>query len=193
MAQFPTTPKPQLPYNLETEWRTIVSAFDSGNEQRRQKWDFPKYNVSLNYNALEATSVNTLWDFYQDRKGSYEAFHFYTLEAATWTVYVGTGDGTATVFDLGGQNSTLINVYFNGASQSTANWSLTTGGGESSSDRISFSSVATCIPASTDVITAKFAGNMRIRCRFDTDKMSKQAFEAALFKTGLNLKGLLAT
>jgi hypothetical protein len=192
MPQYPTTPIPQLPYSLEMEYRTVVSQFDSGNEQRRSKWSFPKYNVTLHYNALEATDVDTLWDFYQARKGSFEAFHFYTLERSTWIAYVGVGNGVSTIFDLPGKDATLVNVYFNGSSKSTAGWSLATGGGESSADRITFSA-ATSVPQSSDVVSAKFEGYMRVRCRFTEDKLNKEAFEARLYKLGISLKGLLAT
>lgn len=185
MAQYPVTPFPQLPYILEPQWNTIISRADAGNEQRKQKATYARYNVTLTYNALTQTNIDLLYAFYMARKGSYEAFHFYTLDSYTWTdLWVGLGDGIETTFDIPGQSTSSQIMYLNGLS--TIEFSAVSGGGDSDSDRVIFN----VAPAAGTIITCTFTGYMRIRCRFDSDNMSREAFMGALYKTGLKLKGL---
>lgn len=188
MAQFPTTPVPQFPYDLVANWKTIISAFDSGKEQRRKKQLYAKYDVSLTYNVMTAANMALLWAFYQARNGSYEAFYFYTLESEAWTgLFVGIGDAATVTFDIPGKTTSAQVIYINGVVQTTGHTHVT-GGGTESSDRITFDSA----PALNAIITCDFTGYMRIRCRFDEDKMTKSRFAGALYRTGLKLKGLAA-
>ena len=188
MAQFPTSPAPNYPYELTQNWKTIVSAFDSGVEQRRQKQTYPKYDVSLVY-VNEADDLNILWNFYQARNGSLEAFYFYTIETSDWDgLFVGTGDGSSATFDIPGQSTTSTLIYVNGSLVGSGDYTLLTGGGTEASDRVLFDTA----PAANAIITCDFTGNMRIRCRFKEDKMTKQAFFWSLYHTGLELKGLAA-
>jgi len=187
MAQYPTSPAPQIPYELTSNWKTIVSAFDSGVEQRRQKQTYPKYDVSLIYNALTVASFATLWNFYHARAGAFEAFYFYTLETTDWDgLFVGTGDDATVTFDIPGISTTNTLIYNNGTLVDSGDYTLLTGGGTESSDRITFDTA----PAANAIITCDFTGYMRIRCRFEDDKMTKQGFAGALYRTGLKLKGL---
>lgn len=187
MAAYPETPAPTFPYVIEPEWRTIVSEFDSGEEQRRQKWTYPHYNVKLSYYGLLSSAVANLYEFYQARKGAYEAFHFFEPTDATshTSVYVGTGNGTSTSFSLPGKETTGRHIYLNGSETTIV--AFTTAGGVDGSDLLKFTSSA---PTSTQVITASFVGKLRVRCRFADDKLSKTNFEKQLFSAGIELKGL---
>lgn len=188
MAEYPATPVPSYPYGLTTNWKTITSPFDSGAEQRRQKQLFPKYDVSLIYNKLSESEVATLWNFYQACRGSYLAFYFYTIESIAWTgLYVGIGDVSTLTFDMPGKSTSLQKIYLDGVEQTTGHTHVT-GGGAENSDRITFNSA----PAIGVILTCDFTGYMRIKCRFAEDKMTKEAFKVALYKTGLKLKGLSA-
>jgi len=191
MAVIPSDPAPSYSLEIEPEWRTLVSTFDSGKEQRRQKWTFAKYNVHLVYNVLSPQSeMQALWDFYMARKGSSEAFYFYTsdLDTGPWNgLYVGRGDGSTTVFDIPGKSTSSQKIYINGQEQGSG-WEILSGGGDGNSDRVQF----TAAPASGDLITCDFAGFMRIRCRFKEDRMSRERFCYACYHTGLELKGLAA-
>ena len=185
MAQYPTSPAPSYPYSLDIVHKTIVSAFDSGKEQRRQKQLFPKYDVNLIYDAITISEIDDLWSFYTARKGSFEAFYFYTLEKATWTnLFMGTGDGMTLNFDIPGKETESRVIYLDGVEE--INRIFLVGGGNEDSDRVSFS----MSPSLNQVITCDFYGYMRIRCRFTDDKMTKSMFTTRLCSTGLKLKGL---
>jgi hypothetical protein len=187
MSEFPTSPIPKHPYEITAVWKTIITAFDAANEQRRQKQAFAKYDVNLVYDRLTDAEIMTLWNFYQARKGAYEAFYFYTLETSGWEgLYIGTGDGTTVTFDLPGKSTSSHTIYSNGSEVDSGDYTILTGGGAGNSDRITFD----VAPVSNTIITCDFTGYMRIRCRFEEDRMTKQWFEYVLFRTGLKLKGL---
>jgi len=195
MSTYPESPKPIYPLIIEPEWKTIISGFDGGGEQRRQKQLFPKYNVSVQYDALSETDMQTLWDFYMARKGSFEAFYIYDLALLASIAlnhdgqYVGTGDGATDIFDIPGRSTSSQAVYIDNALQTTpTNYSILTGGGESSSDRIDF----VAAPAAGEVITVDFTGYLRIRARFLEDKLPRELFMTSLFRYGIKLKGLSA-
>jgi len=186
MPLFPASPIPTLPASITAQWKTIISQFDSGREQRRQKWVQPRFNMSLLYNLLEETDIRALWTFYMARKGSWEAFNVYDWLSATWTdLYIGTGDGTTLIFDIPGKTTSSQSIYLDGALQSSG-YSILTGGGSDNADRVSF----TVAPTVNQIITCTITGYLRITCRFAEDKMSREVFEAALYRTGLELTGL---
>jgi hypothetical protein len=184
---YPTTPVPNWPYDIRINWNTTISAFDSGKEQRRQKNLYPKYDVTLTYSVLTMAQMQTLWNFYQARKGTFEPFYFYSLESTTWSgCYLGIGDGTTTTFDIPGKSTSNVQIYVSGvALRATEEYTLLTGGGAGSSDRVNFLTA----PAANALITCDFTGYLRIRCRFQ-EELSRSAFTAALYRTGIKLKGL---
>lgn len=187
MAEFPTSPVPKFPLTITQVWSTIITTFDSGAEQRRAKVDFPKFNVEMSFDPLSKSEFQTLWAFYQARKGSYEAFYIYTIPTTEdWdSLYVGVGDGATQIFDLPGKSTSAQSIYVDGVLQSSG-YSILTGGGTESADRVSFTSA----PTTGDVISCDFTGYMRIHCRFSEDSMSKEMFSYVLYKTNLNLTGV---
>jgi hypothetical protein len=210
---YPTTPVPSWPYDIKIRWNTTVSSFDSGKEQRRQKNLYPKYDVSLTYPVLTAANMQILWSFYQSKKGTYEPFYFYSLESTTWEgCYIGIGDGVTTTFDIPGRSTSNVIIYQDGVELRSAGtsdillenddiltaedddtiiregpeeYTLYIGGGAASADRVTFATA----PAENDLITCNFTGYLRIRCRFQ-EELSRSAFTAALYQTGIKLKGL---
>jgi hypothetical protein len=185
MAAFPESPVPTFPYSIEPEWKTIVTEFDSGAEQRRQKWTYAKYNIRLSYYGQPTTSISNLFEFYAARKGSYEAFTFFDpLGASSHDgLYIGTGDGATTAFDIPGRQVTSLIVYRNGTTIATT---VSTAGGTDGRDSLRFGTA----PTSTQVLTCDFTGTLAVRCRFAEDRLSKTNFERALFSAGIELKGL---
>jgi hypothetical protein len=187
MATYPSDPAPIYPVNIAPEYRTIVSGDDDGGEQRRKKWAFPKYSTSLKYSqALSATELQTLWDFYHARCGMYEAFYCYDWDSKDHAgQYCGQGDGSTTIFDIPVKSRTgTPTIYVAGVVD--AGVTILTGGGASDSDRVQLSTA----PADGALITADFTGLLRFRCRFKDDSMSFERFSAVLFSTGVALKGL---
>jgi hypothetical protein len=183
---YPTTPVPQFPYSVSPRWKTIITTFDTGAEQRRSKRPFAQYDVTLTYDVITVAEMQTLWNFYQSAKGSYMPFFFYCYESAAYAnLLVGTGDAVTTIFDLPGKSTSSRTLYVNGAVQSSG-FSYLTGGGQENSDRVQF----TVAPAIGAIISADFTGYLRIRCRFKNDTLSRQMFEALLYKTGIELQGL---
>lgn len=183
---YPTTPVPSWPYDIKVRWNTTISSFDSGKEQRRQKNLYPKYDVSLTYPVLSVANMQILWSFYQSKKGTYEPFYFYSLESTLWEgCYIGIGDGTTTTFDLPGKSTTGVVIYQDGVELRPEEYTLYIGGGAASADRVTFATA----PAVNDLLTCDFTGYLRIRCRFQ-EELSRSAFTAALYQTGIKLKGL---
>lgn len=186
MAAFPETPVPTWSYIVEPEWRTLITPFDSGKEQRRQTWTYAKYNVVLSYYGQPSSASETIWKFFQARKGAYGAFHFFDpLDASSHVdLYVGIGDSTTVSFSLPGKQISNQTIYLNGLETTAV--TLTTAAGEDGSDLITFDSA----PSTADTVTCSFSGKLRIRCRFDEDRLSRDNFDKALFSYGIRLKGL---
>jgi uncharacterized protein (TIGR02217 family) len=74
MASFPTTPKAVYSFTKEVEFKTLISQFENGVEQRRNKWSQGKRQFTVLFDLLSPTNMGYLYDFYVARKGSYESF-----------------------------------------------------------------------------------------------------------------------
>jgi len=185
MAVYPETPVPSLAYMTRERYKTLISEFDTGEEQRRQKWSAPKWDVSLVYNAIRSTDVDKLLAFYDARRGAYEAFSFYDpFTASGYTsVYCGTGNGTSTAFDIPGKQTSGQVVRVNG---STVAFTVSTGTGADGADRILLPSP----PAAGAVVTCSFSGKLRIRCRFSEDSFEREYREAGRYRVRVSLTGL---
>lgn len=194
MATYPEDPAPTYPFVIDPEWSTTITPFTSGKEERRQRRLFPAFNVTVQYGALTQSNAQTVYDFYMARKGAYEAFYIYDLailELDSWShdaLYIGTGDGTTTTFDIPGRSTSAHAIYVSGAETDSADYTILTGGGSSNSDRITFDTA----PTSGSIITCDFTGALRIRARFAEDKLSRELFLYKLYRYGVQLKGLQA-
>jgi len=185
--QFPTSPVPQYPVDITAVWNNITTTFDSGKEQSRQKNLYPKYNVTLNYKTLTNTDIQILWNFYQARRGSFEPFYFYSLEKADWDgIFIGMGDGATTIFDIPGKSTLGHVIYNSGIAVDSGDYTISYGGGDCSSDRVTFDTA----PAINSLLTIDFNGYLRIRCKFKNDNMTRSGFTGVLYTTGLELKGV---
>jgi hypothetical protein len=120
-------------------WKTDVSTFDTGPEQRRARWANERRIISFRYNNLinivgGAQQIQDLYDFYQDRKGAFDCFyltiperleHTETLAAGTdivlteatrpcsvnMTVFLGNTQTTAFTYDSATKTITLDAAY----------------------------------------------------------------------------------
>ena len=186
MATFPAAPAPVYPCVVNPIWKTLVSDYEGGGEQRRQKWLYAKYDVKLNYNALSEADAEILWAFYMARKGAYDSFYFYDLYAFDHVgLYIATADGVIDTFDIPGK-STSSRTLYEDSSVISSGFSYLTGGGDSDADRVEY----TAAPAVGTIITIDFTGYLRIKCRFKEDQLSRENFITTLFKYGLELKGI---
>ena len=57
-------------------WRTLVTRFESGREQRRSKSDAPRRGFHLEFNAIPESTANAIRVFFDSRKGSWDSFSF---------------------------------------------------------------------------------------------------------------------
>jgi hypothetical protein len=187
MDKYPATPLAAYSFIIEPEFRTAIAGFDGANEQRFTKWVFPKYNATLNYTNLSSADFQLLWDFYMSQHGAAGAFYFVSPDLATYAekLYVATGDGTSTLFDLPGVSTSSASIYL-GATLQSGGYTILSGGGGANADRVQFTSA----PAQGSLIACAFTGYLRVRCRFNDDKLSKELFKVMLYKTGIALKGL---
>lgn len=190
MPTYPSEPGP-FKFEVVPEWKTIVTNLGGSNEQRKQKWSFPKYNVNIKYDfsLLDEDDMQILWDFYMARKGSYQVFYVYDFYNTYYhySQYVGFGNAATTIFDLPGKTTAAQKIYIDNVEQTvTEDYSILTGGGASDSDRVSFVSA----PSVGEVISCDFNGYLRIHCRYAEDKMTRDTLLGVAFSIGISLKGL---
>lgn len=177
---YPATPIPSYSSILDHEFRTLISDFESGKEQRRTMWRFPKRTFALIYKALAMTESqrDALYEFFQNRRGPYESFWFFDFIKKKWVdQYVGYGDSATDIFDLPSKDSEeWPKIYVAGSEKTRAtHWNFISGGGGGGSDRIQF--IGGNIPTTGQLITADFSGNLRIKGRFKDPKLTEEIFE----------------
>jgi hypothetical protein len=197
----PSTAPYTDPVTWEMEFKTLKSNFDNlGEEKRKQKWLYPKRNVTLKYKALTKDQAKDLYDFYQKRGGSYSSFVWFestgigAYKAYSSEYVAGTGT-TTLVFNLPAIGSSqTITMNVGGAATATSNYTFTAGGGPDGEDKVTFVSSSAgglTAPASTQYVTCDFTARLKIKCRFAEDRLSWDNFHDRLVNTGVKLKGLL--
>ena len=179
------------PLIIDLRFKTLVSAFDEeGEEKRRRKWLFVKRDVTLSYKYLSRTDARTLWQFYIDRYGSYEAFNFFLNYLDTYEgEYVGTGDGVETIFNLPSKNGSTYSIYVDGVLQTGGgvDYDFGTGTGADGADKVTF----VAAPSDGEYITYDFVGILKVRCRFAEDNLSLEQIHNRFVSIGIILRGLL--
>jgi hypothetical protein len=183
MEIFPQTILPDYPVTVESVHRTLVTGFDSGREQRRKKWAFPKRRLKLPFKNITGSEMDLLWEFYSERYGDYESFYYLLPWQQKWFVeYLGRGTGAQTIFDLRSLSTVggSVTTYVNGTPTAKT---VLTGGGDGGSDRVQFSPA----PAAGSLITADFQGKLRLTCRFAVGSLSYEAFSIYVFQSEVEL------
>jgi len=181
------------PVTEEILFKTLFSNFDDlGEERRKKKWMYPKRAISLQYNNINMIQGRTLFQFYLDRHGAYEAFTFFKYEVEIYTgEYISTGDGSTVLFNLPCKNSSARTVYLDGDTQtegtSAHDYIYSALGGTDGCDKVTFNTA----PTSGKRITIDFAGKLKIRCRFKEDNMGFDTFMSRLRTVGAELHGVL--
>lgn len=185
MAVFPDV-IPTYGSEIIPVFRTIISPFDTDNEQRVAKRQFAIFDVKVRFPRLSQADARLVWDFYCARKGSFQSFYWFAPESDEYKgLYVCTADGVTETFDLPGKSTASRTLYENGVVKSSG-FSYLTGGGEGNADRIQF----TGAPAAGNVYSIDMAGILRVKCRFREDRLPKEYFDHLLYQMGLDLKGL---
>ena len=70
--------RPQVitPYSGRVRYKTLITPFESGKEQRRQKQTKGKNGFTCSWNALDKTTYFAIKAFFEARGGAYETFNF---------------------------------------------------------------------------------------------------------------------
>lgn len=203
MAKYPEWSDVEwdFPLNIEFETKTLISSFDGmGREKRRRKLLYPKRNITVNYSNrfLTRAQVRTLWQFYLDRGGPYEAFSFF-VSGPDATVaqsglntyegeYIGVGDGFTTDFDLPGRSIQNETLYVDGVAWNpVTDYNISGEAGADGCDKVGLNQA----PSAGAVLTIDFEGVLRVRCRFEGDVFGYQDFYNIVGRTGVRLIGLL--
>ena len=174
---------------LEAGHKTLVSEFETGKEQRRQAWAFPRRTIKLSFDPLLAADVDTIYNFLLARKGSFEPFYYFwpwKNPGNVWQSYtgeyIGRGTGALTTFNLPARNVTQgsLVVYVDGVQTAVT---FSSGTGANNVDQIVFA----VAPANGATITANLTGQLRLRMRLKTDAVTKDYFAFLLGRLGLEL------
>jgi len=79
-------------YQISAQWNTVVDDVYSGGEQRRNLWTNPRRKWVLEFSKDNANS-NAIMEFFNARKGRYEAFNWIWQENHSATGEAMGGDG----------------------------------------------------------------------------------------------------
>lgn len=182
------------PVEEELQFKTLVTNFaDLGEEQRKQKWLYPKRLITLKYPFISKTEAQELWQFFIGRAGAYNTFKFFypDKKSTPFTYdneYVATGDASTVVYSLPAKDSGNYTLYVDEIVQADpADYSMGAGGGPDGEDKVTF----VAAPDAGTRITFSFTGRLKIVGRFKDDKMNFQLFFDRLINTGIKIQGLL--
>ena len=170
MAKYPETPVPSYSVIVSSKFNTLINTADTGDEIRRMLVRFPRRSVELPYPPILEDDRDTLYTWYRTYHGAYGdisgyLFYFFDVQMRKWIdEKIGYGTGSQQTFDLPSKSTVAgsVIIYVDGTS---APFTLLTGGGQESSDRVTI----TTAPGDGALITATFKGKIRLRARFEED------------------------
>lgn len=171
-------------------WKTDVIVFESGREQRNQRWSEVRNSYDVGYGVRTRDQLNALAAFFYEMRGRLHSFRFKDHLDYSATNETLTYDGTGTVqltktYGNGFNNYSKdikkpvagsVTLKVNGSNYSSFTIDTTTG-------IITFT--ASPVPTISDVIT--WSGEFDIPCRFDQDQLSINLKEAELGTTSCML------
>lgn len=174
--------------NERVQFRTLLTPFESGKEQRRNKWAAPIRSFDLQYKGRAQSRMQEIWNFYTQRLGSYDTFYFENINESPTSLSgdetIGTGDGVTAgwVFDRFPVISGDCTVTAGGSAQVevtdyTVNYTTGT---------ITFVSA----PGSGDAIVATGYRFYYI-CRFVDDYMDRELFAYRLYNGELRVQEVI--
>lgn len=163
---YPSTPVPAFAEIITGQFKTLMSEFDSGEEQRRSLRRFSKRRMKLDYQNLSASEWATVQAFFGARLGSSEAFWWVDWLSRAYTdEYMGRGTGGALTLDLHGVSTSGRTIYKNGVAETAGvDYNISTGTGEAGADQAVW--IAGHYPAAGALITHDFTGKLRLKAVF---------------------------
>ncbi len=191
MSQEEFTWKVSDVYTEDIQYKTLVSQFESGKEQRRQKWALPIRIFHLRLEARTPSEMEDIWYFYKQRKGIYDSFWWENEnESPIEDELLGSGDGSTTVFQTdhypvpsGGVSAYLKDVE-TGVDTDIPSGDYTL---LRVSGTLTFAGAN--IPAAGKYVYADYRWCYKVR--FLEDIMSKDLFAYKVYNLSLNLKQIL--
>lgn len=185
MAVFPSV-QPAYGTVIDPQWKTQISGYDTGSEQRMSKRQFAVIDFKLKFPHLSKADARLIWEFYMARRGAFEAFYVFAPESDEYKgLFVCEGDGVRDVFDLPGKSTSGRTLYRNGQVLASG-FSYLTGTGQGGTDQIDF----TVAPPAGDIYSIDMTCILRAKVRFKEDKLPKELFDYLLYSYGIDLKGL---
>jgi len=175
---------PQYNYTSAVQFKTDVSSFESGKEQRRARWSTPLKVFDINFEVLDWDDMHTLYDFYVARKGSYEEFYFDGLHnIPISSEIVSTPSGltySVTLTTPPIKPSTLtVTLSTSGLTLTDNGYGVLTGNG---SGTINYDTGALSVVFNSPPGTTVLANyNFYYNCRFSEDSLSFEMFTWKLY------------
>lgn len=78
---------PQFVSSYGPTYKTAITDFDSGKEQRRQKWTSPRRRFHLVYNAITKTQADLMRAEFESNKGAYTSISWTNpFDSTSYTV-----------------------------------------------------------------------------------------------------------
>jgi len=196
MSLYPT--RSSVPYtsprSLTPEFKTLIDRFgNQGAEQRKRKWLYNKWNLILNYENITKANATILYQFFINRSGRWEAFHWLDdFEDTYIKQYFAIGDGSRFLFDLPGKDISDYTIYGDGVSytespdSTSEDYIIIEDTGADGGDQVQFFDILD----DGVRLTIDFTGKLKIRCRFQNDIMPFEHFFNVVANIGIELKGL---
>jgi hypothetical protein len=179
------------PWSESIQFRTLKSRFeDLGHPSRKKKWLFPRRNPPIKYRDLTKANGRTLFQFYVDRGGSYEAFNLFCPNSDTYSgEYVGTGNGSTLIFNLPSKLATSYTLYVDNVAKTGGgvDYTFSSEGGADGADKVTFAAA----PADGARITFNFTGYLKIHGCFAEDNLDFETFYNRLVNMGMKINGEL--
>lgn len=167
-----------IPVEEELNYNTLITPFESGKEQRRQKWSQPKRIFTLSFNAMAETELDRMWSFYQARAGAYGTFTFEnpTDSPISAEASIHTANGSRTTFGFANYPWTSgdVTIYKNGVA--SGDYTIDYANGQ-----ITFGKA----PQAGAAITGSYHFGHTVR--FMEDKLSRSMFSYKLWASQLKL------
>ncbi len=181
MAKYPESPRFNYSYGLDETFRNLSTDMDSGVEQRRRLWTFPKLSPSLVYKNKSKSGRDTIHAWYEAYHGSYgddsgNLFYFFDQTLRHWTKrYMGRGTGAALTLDIPSKTTTndaTLIIYEDDVAQvATVDFNFVSGGGTEGADRATW--IVGHYPAVGAMITVSLNGYIRLYAKFAADGWSE--------------------
>lgn len=187
LLEIPAT----LPLEFSTARAVLATEFDNGLESRRLLWNSHRRNVNISYNIMEFVHANELRRFYEDRKGSFEAFVFY-FPQIEYYVKEFTGIVTSSghnVFPLPSKQAQSYTLYKNNTALNGTEWTFSPGGGPQEDDMATLNFE----PAIGEVYTYTFTGRLKITAKFSDSPLVFSDVKRYWSSTSVDLIGLEPT